>query len=660
MRRAQAFMCALAVGASYVASADADVGDSSVGMNVHNGTPAFIDASADLGVEWVRMDGNWFSLEPSDESYNWTALDASINDAHSHGLQVFLTLAYTPAWVPRHEVGAPDGTTHNDIPNASTEWVDFVQDAVTHFRSLGVTHFGIWNEPNLDGFLEGGEASLNEYVSIILLPGAQAVRTACGDCKVLGPDLANVGDVDTYLEGLLAQIPTSTFDIFAHHIYQGFPETGVEIWDGDRFFNVLDDQRFKGTAFESLTRRSLRDLLDSWGWTGEVWITETGYQASQIGDATDEATQATYVTRVLEEQLLRDWYTNTFFYEINDCGIDQPTCTIDGFGLMRPTAGSPGSRTFPTDFRLKPAFDAIKQFIANNPSIIGTGPTPECSDGLDNDGDGFSDGADRGCADALDADESDDPPRRRLQALPAGTITVDGDLADFGTEGWVDLTAEDWQSTEPLDSGDLAVRVVGRWSSAGLYLGIEVTDDVHDNSHIDTELWLGDSLQLGFDVAQSGGTGYDAVDDHELNFAFVDTDSQTHAYRFHGPAGADELFEAAVVRSGLVTTYELLLPQSVLPSASFVLDEVIGFSFLINDADGSGREGWMEWSPGIGQAKVPYYFGEVSLQNELVQPDAGTGGTGGTGSGGSAAGGTAGSGASGTGLAGADGDSDDG
>ena len=35
---------------------------------------------------------------------------------------------------------------------------------------------------------------------------------------------------------------------------------------------------------------------------------------------------------------------------------------------------------------------------------------PECSDGLDNDGDGDIDGNDPGCADAADDDESDDPP----------------------------------------------------------------------------------------------------------------------------------------------------------------------------------------------------------------------------------------------------------
>jgi MYXO-CTERM domain-containing protein len=624
MRRfALVIVCTLLFGAIEPHAAAA-VGDSNVSMNVHNGTQAFVDASSDLGLGWVRLDGNWQSMEPSDDNYQWGPIESAITAANAAGLRVYLSLAYTPDWVPRH--GDTNGNSNNDIPNTSTEWVDFVTDAVNHYSAspYNVTHFGMWNEPNLTQFFEGGESSVGEYASIILVPGAAAVRGACSSCQVLGPDLAHVGDVDDYMEALFALIPTSTFDIFAHHIYGGFEETGKSVWDGDRFFNSLDQQRFKGTPLEAFTRRSMRDLLDGWGWTGEVWITETGYKAN-VGDAADEDLQAVYVRRVLEEQLLRDWYTNTFFYEINDCGVDQPGCTIDGFGLMRPESGSPGSRTFPSDFRLKPAFLALKQFLVDNPQVIGTGPSPACSDGVDNDGDGFADVADRGCDDAFDTDESDDPPRTQLQALAADGITVDGDLSDFGSEGWVQLSLDGWQSTGPLGTGDLEVLAAGRFAPEGLYLAFEVTDDTHDNSQADADLWQGDSIQLGFDVAQSGGASYDDVDDHEINFALVG--GAARSFRFKGPSGADDSFSGAITRSGSVTSYEIFLPAAALPGANFALGQVVGFSFLVNDADGSGREGWLEWTPGIGGQKAPYYFGEVAFV-DMITPPPGTGGGG--------------------------------
>jgi hypothetical protein len=586
-------------------AARAAVGDNSVGMNIHIGRDTFINACADLGVGWVRMDGNWFVMEPSRDSYNWAWMDDFVTRAHDAGLKVFITLGYTPDWVPSH--GPADGQTGDNCPDTEADWVDFVEDAVTHYRAMGVTHYGMWNEPNLDGFFDG---TVDEYVNIIMVPGAAAVRRVCADCKVLGPELANVGDCDVYLEDIFARAPASTFDIITHHSYNGFTETGWHIWDGDGFINVLDDQRIPG-----FTRKDLRQILDAAGWTGEVWITETGYRATPIGDQTEEDTQAVYYTRVLEEQLKRAWYTNSFFYEIHDCGPDQPECTIDGFGIMRAVSGSVGSRTFPDDFRLKPAFHALKQFISDHPEIVGTQPPPQCGDGQDNDHDGLTDLQDPGCTEALDDDESDDPPRRSTDAYRTPGMVVDGRLNDVGPDGWVTLAEESWQGTEQLSNpGDLSVRSAVRWDADGLYFAFEVTDDVHLNNRTPDLLWASDSVQLSLDTGCNGGLGYDDIDDHEINFALAN--GQTSSYRFHGPAGATDDFQAAVVRNGSQTDYEIHIAPSALPGVNLSVNQRICYSFLVNEDDGSGRIGWIEWTRGIGSGKAPAYFGEFLILDE--------------------------------------------
>ncbi|MEQ9495304.1 MAG: sugar-binding protein [Deltaproteobacteria bacterium] len=589
----------------FPASALAAPGDNDVGLNVHNGTPAFVDAAADLGVTWVRMDANWFSLETAPNVYQWTLLDAAVSDAVASGLNVYLTLAYTPSWVPRH--GDTDGNAGNDVPNASTEWTNFVTNAVTHYRALGVTHFGLWNEANLQGFWEG---SLEEYATIIVNPGATALRAACADCVVLGPDLANVGDADDALEEVLMRTP-GAWDIITHHIYQDFEETGWRIWDGDSYINVLDDQRF------TFTRRDLRQLLDDAGWTGDVWITETGYRATPIGDAGEEQLQAIYVRRALEEQLQRAWVTNTFFYEVTDCGVDQPTCTIDGFGLMRPTGGVAGQRTFPGDFRLKPAFAALKQFIVDNPAVVSATPPPECGDGIDNDGDGRVDGDDRGCSGAEDDDESDDPPRMRIN-LPVATPTIDGDPSEF--MGWMPVPTTSWRGTEELGADDHAVRIAAAWDASNLYFGIEVTDDVHDNDAPLETMWMGDSVQLAFDPLQTGGTGYDA-DDHELTYARSTDGSTTRVFREQGTGPTT--MSVVSMRQGTTTSYEIAIPHATLPQASWFRGELIGFSFLVNDADGAGRVGWTEWTAGIGAGKEPERYGELFLLSPVMMRDGG-------------------------------------
>ncbi len=589
-------------------------GDNAVGVNAHIGIAPMVDAAVELGVPWLRFDGNWRDLEPADGQYAWAALDSWVDRARAAGVNVYLTLAYTPAWVPRH--GDTDGDPGNDVPNASTEWVRFVDRAVRRYRARGVTHFGLWNEPNLDHFFEG---SIEEYGTLIAVPGAAAVRAACADCTVLGPDLAHVGDVDVQLERLLRHIPLATYDILAHHIYGGFPETGTQVWDGDRFFNALDQQRFP------FTRRSLRQVLDAVGWTGEVWITETGYRADPAGDAQREQNQAIYVRRVIEEMLARAWYTNTFFYEMIDCRPFQPACDIDGFGLLRSTGTTDlGTASFPADFRQKPAFLELKQQILAHPQLSGLAPPPACGNGRDDDGDGRVDALDRGCADAVDVDESDDPPRLRLVARGlAAEPTLDGVLDERGASPWLSLGPDRWAGTEPLSGpADLSVRVTAGWTGAGLWLGLEVDDDVADNDRPDPELWQGDSVQLAFDLARNLGDAYDATDDHEINVALAR--GAARVFRFHGPAGAPTGTRAAVVRRGATTVYEILIPAADLGRRGVGAGNRFGFSFLVNDADGAGRTGWIEWTPGIGRGKAPYWFGELELTAAGPIPDAGT------------------------------------
>lgn len=585
-------------------------GDNAVGVNVHQASAEHVAAASALGVSWVRVDGNWFEMQPARTSFSFAPMDAQVARVNAAGLSVFMTLAYTPSWVARR--GDTDGWHGNDIPNASTEWSAFVREVVLRYRPMGVRHFGLWNEANLRQFWEG---SLQEYATIIANPGAAAVRAACGDCLVLGPDLANVGASDDALAAVLAATP-GTWDIVTHHIYQGFRETGTQIWDGDSFINVLDQQRF------TFTRRSLRQLLDAAGWSGEVWITETGYRATP-GDSAREATQATYVRRVLEEQLARAWYTNTFFYEISDCGPDQPQCPIDGFGLMRATAGQPGSRRFPQDFRLKPAFTAIQGFIAANPQIVGAVPPPQCSDGIDNDGDGRIDMNDRGCESPGDDDESDPPPRSSLVARRTASVALDADLGEYAGAAWLMLAPESWRGVEPLTAGDLEVRAAAAWTPEALYLAFEVEDDIHDNAHPPENIWQGDSVQLGFDVGQDSGDGYDNRDDHELNFALDHGTGAAKTFRFHGPPGASADFALAAARRGTRTIYEIRLGATALGVTSLASGRVVGFSFLVNDADGAGRVGWKEWTRGIGTEKAPYWFGQIELMDALPTSDAG-------------------------------------
>ena len=77
--------------------------------------------------------------------------------------------------------------------------------------------------------------------------------------------------------------------------------------------------------------------------------------------------------------------------------------------------------------------------------------SPQCSDGIDNDGDGLVDLADPGCADASDDDESDDPNSPQC----SDGIDNDGDgLVDLADPGCAD-TSDDDESDDPGSPGTI-------------------------------------------------------------------------------------------------------------------------------------------------------------------------------------------------------------
>jgi hypothetical protein len=582
-------------------TARAALGDNTVGMNTHIPPQAVTDLVVVMGAPWIRVDNNWWNhTDPCTANMTFLpALDNRVDYALSQGLCVYMTLAYTPQCA---STGDSDGEHLNDVPDAAL-YGSFVRQSVAHYRAMGVRHFGLWNEANLDHFFEGTAA---DYVNNVLGPGFQAVADGCADagyndCLALGPDLAHVGEYDVFLEDTLNEMTNAglMFDIFTHHIYQDFDS---EVWDGDSFINALEERRF------SFTRRSLMDVLTDTGYAQngvpafEVWITETGHHCEPPTDSGEMDYQQYHYEETMNAQLARDWWTNTFFYEILDSG-DQ----LDGFGITRDQGGG--------NYMLKPAYTYLQNLIAATPELAVGGCEAQCADGVDNDGDGATDMDDPGCSGPADSDESDDPVAKETTANHSAAVVVDGDLADWSEATFTELTCgQDYVS---LGAGcstndDLSLRFALQWNTDVCYLAVEVTDEVLQNENEASLIWAGDSVQAGFDMAQNGGDAYDDSDDFEYGWAL--TGSGEIGHRWHAPtAAAPPQQDFVVVRAGGVTVYEIALPAGDLGQTAFGSGQTFGFSLVANDDDGQGRQGFLQWTPGIGQQKSPSQFGTVTL-----------------------------------------------
>ncbi len=175
---------------------------------------------------------------------------------------------------------------------------------------------------------------------------------------------------------------------------------------------------------------------------------------------------------------------------------------------------------------------------------------------------------------------------------------------------------DNWGGTEDL-SGKAAVM----WDEEKFYMCAVVTDDVFSQPNPPAKNWAGDGLQIG---VMYGEEGFLAIGQGQATFqeigialspegaASYRTLSQDSCY----PEGLCETAETAITRDGNKVYYEFsipwkdfLRPTDTAPEAG---DE-LGFSFLINDDDGQGRRGWIEYAGGIGEEKNTALFTYLKL-----------------------------------------------
>jgi len=300
------------------------------GVNAHIPKDSALDEVVRADIGWVRIDFRWSIVEPERDVYDWRKYDALLDRIEARGLRVYAGFGSTPAW-------ATSGSEGSGVPDDPDEWQEFCYLAAARYRSR-VDAWGMWNEPNQTRFWEGTRA---EYIEIILLRGAAAVRAADPGALVCGPDLAHLSSSnwDEWLSEVITEAGHA-LDVVTHHIYSSY----------GRAFEVIYDLEDKPSL--PFGSPSVRKLLADTGWWGRpFWLTETGLQSSDYG----QNAQAEFFEEVLEDcfgpQAAAWWVDRIFFYHLHDAPDPAPTT----FGILH---GLP-------DLIRKPAFYSYRAFIGD-------------------------------------------------------------------------------------------------------------------------------------------------------------------------------------------------------------------------------------------------------------------------------------------------------
>lgn len=189
-----------------------------------------------------------------------------------------------------------------------------------------------------------------------------------------------------------------------------------------------------------------------------------------------------------------------------------------------------------------------------------------------------------------------------------GKLNVDGLLEDWDGEGHSALALpaapeqvriNGWGGEE-----DLSMQARFAYDEENFYFSATVTDNIH-LALANESMWSGDSIQLAFGKNQIYGPEY--------GFALVNGEAQVWRW-VDGRAVLDKSavsFRAS--RAGSETIYEASIPWRAIFEQAQDLDQPLPFSILVNDNDGGGRRGWIEWNESIGKTKDVNTMGMLYL-----------------------------------------------
>jgi len=280
------------------------------GMNTRVLTPPMADKMTELGGDVIRLAFGWDVIEPNCKGcYNWQTIDAWRDEAKRTHRAIFASLAYAPAW-------ANGGHPYWYPPLNYQDWYDFVFAVASRYRDdIGL--WGVWNEPNLDEYLQGSDPTV--YRSLVIQAHA-AIRAANPRASVLGPDVSWHGVKDGWFAAVMNDVG-DLFDIVTVHWYADGPELSF-------MMDQLVQPASRGRS---------------------VWVSEVGMKpcASFFG----EAGQALLYQRVLDAmQARRSWWTGVMFYDL----YELPSGRDCGTAITRP------------DWSNRPAFQVYQGFIRDH------------------------------------------------------------------------------------------------------------------------------------------------------------------------------------------------------------------------------------------------------------------------------------------------------
>jgi hypothetical protein len=300
------------------------------------------------GVDWIREDFSWSTVERTPGRYDWRVQDELMRNAARVGMHVLALATYAPGWASGH------AESDKFPPLDPAGYARFVRELVLRYGKGGtfwrsnprlspvpITAVELWNEPWHYAFW-GPEPDPSAYAKLVRL-AAEAIKAVHPEVDVLA-----VGDLSQYrgdgTRGVdwLAQLLAVDPALWRSGLVNGWT---VHLYTETR--DPMDSTTPQRWRFDRILLT--RALVRAAGAGKPIWVTEFGWSTSS-GRSIDvsEETQARYVHDALW-RTVKQWRSFVVRSFVFDWGNPGPA---DGYNLIRP------------DRSARPAWLAVKRLIA--------------------------------------------------------------------------------------------------------------------------------------------------------------------------------------------------------------------------------------------------------------------------------------------------------
>ena len=289
------------------------------------------------GVTSVRMLIPWAGVEPTNNTYNWSAIDRMVNSAQAHGMTILGVVDSTPTWA-----GVSGGAPLSAAPADPQEFASFMGALATRYKGE-IGAYEIWNEPNGYQFWSPAPdaadyvALLKAAYPVIKAADPNAVVVAAGLGSVISFGTLTIDPV-TYLQEMYDAGAQGYFDAVAFHPYLYSKAFSTPSPYASAPINQVE---------------AMHAIMVEYGdGAKQIWATEYG----QPSDYVSEQNQADYIADFLRTWRTLSYAGPAFIDTIKDTGsADDNSSTLGVYHL---------------DWTPKAAVAVIEEIIEENEAII--------------------------------------------------------------------------------------------------------------------------------------------------------------------------------------------------------------------------------------------------------------------------------------------------